>query len=85
MILPVRHMSVRPRDRAGQIADGHGQRPCSPPASGLISSSRHGLFGHPCPEMREEPWHALLLSSNQVAINRVTRPLCQADRNQTSG
>lgn len=39
MILPVRHMSVHPGIRAGEIADGHGQRACAPPASGLADES----------------------------------------------
>src|SRR5665811_1464762 len=33
MILSVRHMSVDPGVRAGEITDMHGQRPCKPAAS----------------------------------------------------
>ena len=56
MIVPVRHMSARLSILAGEIADGHGQRPCAPPASGLTDES---------PTDPVHPRHAV-----QIALSR---------------
>jgi hypothetical protein len=89
MILPVRHMSVHPGIRAGEIADGH--------ATASVCSSRQRLYLIVAPQAAAtgrsdipsgnvgRAMTHLLLPSNPEPVSRVTRALYQADRNLTSG